>query len=193
MKKVLLSLGLLTALTTAAQAQVTFGLKAGVSFTNMSGKDADGFAGKVGGHGGVAANFQFTDAISLQPEVLFSMKGAQDENVSKVKLNLNYIDIPVMFQYNLEGLFFEAGPQLGILATAKITDGTNDIDMKDNLNTVDVGYAVGLGYKMETGFMTGLRYNGGLTTIDKVSTGGTVGDLRNNAFQLYLGFMFGGK
>ncbi|UOQ97520.1 PorT family protein [Hymenobacter sp. 5317J-9] len=193
MKKVILSLALVAGISATASAQATFGVKAGASLTTLGGPDASGFSNKVGLNAGVLANLAFGDALSLQPEVLFSMKGAADSNNSKNKINLNYIDVPVMLQYNADGLFFEAGPQVGFLASAKATDGTNDVDVKDQLNTVDFGYAVGLGYKLETGPMIGLRYNGGITSIDKEESGTTAAKIRNNAFQLYVGFMFGGK
>ncbi|MCI1187743.1 PorT family protein [Hymenobacter sp. DH14] len=192
MKKVLLSLGLVAGIAATANAQARIGLKAGGSLTNMSGSDVSSTSSKFGFHGGLVANLAFGDALSLQPEVLFSMKGYQDPDNSKNKVNLNYIDVPVMLQYNADGLFFEAGPQLGFLASAKVTDGTNDMDIKEAFKSVDFGYAVGLGYKLETGPMLGLRYNGGITSAFKDVAGKTV-NARNSAFQLYVGYMFGGK
>jgi hypothetical protein len=138
------------------------------------------------------ANFGFGDALSVQPEILFSMKGSQDKDDSKNQLNMNYIDIPVLLKYNADGLFFEAGPQLGILVSAKATDGTNTLDVKEFSNTTDFGYAVGLGYMVESGPMIGLRYNGGLSNVVK-EQGGVNTDFKNSAFQLYVGYMFGGK
>lgn len=197
MKKVLLSLALVAGISASASAQATFGVKVGGSLTNITGtaggKSIEDNANKFGAHGGLVANFSFGDALSVQPELLFSMKGTQDSKESKYKLNLNYIDIPVMVQYNAGGLFFEAGPQLGILASAKATDGTNDTDVKSVLNTVDFGYAVGLGYKVESGPMVGLRYNGGLTNLIKNADVAKDNTWHNSAFQLYVGYMFGGK
>lgn len=192
MKKVLLSLALAAGISATANAQARIGLKAGASLTNFTGSDVSGVSSKFGAHGGLVANFAFSDALSVQPEVLFSMKGAQNPDDSKDKLNLNYIDVPVMLQYNADGLFFEAGPQIGFLASAKSTDGTNDVDVKEAFKSVDFGYAVGLGYKLETGPMIGLRYNGGITSAFKDVFGTSV-KAHNSAFQLYVGYMFGGK
>lgn len=192
MKKIILSLGLVAGIAATANAQARIGLKAGGSLTNMAGSDVKSTANKFGFHGGLVANLSFSDALSVQPEVLFSMKGYQNPDNSKDKVNLTYIDVPVMLQYNADGLFFEAGPQLGFLASAKVTDGTNDQDIKSLFNTVDFGYAVGLGYKLETGPMVGLRYNGGITSAFKDVAGTTI-KAHNSAFQLYVGYMFGGK
>ncbi|MBD2768737.1 PorT family protein [Hymenobacter sp. BT664] len=188
MKKVILSLSLLVGISASASAQASFGVKAGASLTTLTGSGSENVANKIGFNGGLLANVRFGDALAIQPEVLFSMKGSQFKDDSKYKTNLSYIDIPVLLQYNADGLFFEAGPQLGILASAKFTNGDESEDIKKGIETIDFGYAVGLGYKLESGPMFGLRYNGGITNINKETD-----KVRNSAFQLYAGFMFGGK
>lgn len=60
---------------------------------------------------------------------------------------------------------------------------------RDDYHTVDFGYAAGLGYQMTKGLSVGLRYNGGLVNISKQDDD----KFRNNAFQLYLTYMFGTK
>ena len=192
MKKVILSLALVAGIAATANAQARIGLKAGGSLTNLVGSDVSNASNKLGFHGGLVANLAFSDVLSIQPEVLYSMKGYQDSGNSKNKANLNYIDVPVMLQYNADGLFFEAGPQVGFIASAKTTDGTNDNDIKGLIRSVDFGYAVGLGYKLESGPMLGLRYNGGITSAFKDIANTTV-KARNSAFQLYVGYMLGGK
>lgn len=193
MKKVILSLALLAGMAGAANAQtgVRFGLKGGINYATLTADDTDGIDSKIGLQVGALANFGLSDLISIQPEVLYSQKGAQVEDASDFKLKLNYIDVPVLVKVNAGGLFFEAGPQLGILASAKATDGDTDEDVKDNYNTVDFGYAVGLGYQLETGPMIGLRYNGGISNI--IKDGPDDDKVRNSAFQLYVGYTFGGK
>jgi hypothetical protein len=193
MKKFILSLGLLAGITGVANAQtgIRFGVKAGANYSTFSADDTEGIESKIGLHAGAFANFGLSDMISIQPEVLYSQKGAQFEENSDVKYKLNYIDIPVMVKVNADGLFFEAGPQLGILAGAKLTDGDTDVDIKEAHQTIDFGYAVGLGYQLESGPMIGLRYNGGITNVFKDASDDE--KARNSAFQLYLGYTFGGK
>ncbi|MDB5234565.1 MAG: hypothetical protein JWR44_1558 [Hymenobacter sp.] len=192
MKKIILSLGLLAGVVGAASAQdIRFGVKAGVNYSTITADNTDGIQSKIGLQAGGLVNFGLSDLISIQPEVLYSQKGYQSEEDSDVKVKMNYIDIPVMVKVNAGGLFFEAGPQLGILAGAKLTDGSTDVDIKEGLNTVDFGYAVGLGYQLESGPMLGLRYNGGISNISK--NGSDDDKARNSAFQLYVGYVFGGK
>lgn len=199
MKKVLLSLAVLAGAVSAAHAQegIRFGVKAGGSLTTLSGKDVEDISSKFGFHAGAVANFGINDMFSVQPELLYSQKGAQDKDNSKVKLKLNYVDVPVLLRLNADGLFFEAGPQVGFLLAAKGTDGTNSLDIKEGYKSVDFGYAAGLGYQMpDGGIGVGLRYNGGFANVPKdITFGSTTTEIkaRNSAFQLYLSYMFGGK
>lgn len=198
MKKLILSFALLAGASAAAQAQsIKFGVKAGASLSGFSGKDSDGTAYKFGFNGGVLANFGINDMFSVQPEVLYSMKGAKDDSNSDNKINLNYIDVPVLVKVATgeTGLFFELGPQVGFLASAKNKTNSNSQDIKDSFKNVDFGYAAGLGFQA-SGAMVGLRYNGGFTNAPKsVNVFGSSVDVnaKNSAFQLYVGYMFGGK
>lgn len=201
MKKVILSLGLLAGISATAQAQISFGVKAGASLTNFTGDDTSDLKSKIGAHGGLVAKFGVNDMFSIQPELLYSMKGARIEfGDEKYASSLNYIDVPVLAKVatgdNGSGLFFELGPQFGFLVSANqespdpTTGNKVDTDIKELLNTFDFGYAAGLGYQLESGPMIGLRYNGGITKLEKESD---TGSTRNSAFQLYVGYMFGGK
>jgi hypothetical protein len=198
MKKVILSLGLLAGISATAQAQATFGVKAGATLTNFTGDDvSDDSDNKFGFLAGVVANFAVNDMFSVQPEVLFSQKGAQTEVGGETgKLAQNYVDVPVMVKVNTgdngSGLFFELGPQFGLLVSSKATAGDESEDTKELYNTFDFGYAAGLGYQLESGLNIGLRYNGGITNVLK-EIGGESPSARNSAFQLSLGYMFGGK
>lgn len=202
MKKLILSLGLLAGISVAAQAQtgVRLGVKAGASLTNVT-NTGDGAANKFGFNGGVVANFGINDMFSIQPEVLYSNKGFKLKNASNnERLALNYIDVPVLVKVatGATGLFFELGPQVGFRTAAEYKDSNASISFNDAIKSVDFGYAAGLGFQVESGPMIGLRYNGGFTSIAK-SNGSlfglptTGGDGKNSAFQLYVGYMFGGK
>ncbi|GAA4507752.1 porin family protein [Hymenobacter ginsengisoli] len=204
MKKTSLFIALAVGVASAAQAQsARFGVKAGASLTGVTGKDTDGTAYKFGFNGGVMANFAINDMFSIQPEVLYSMKGAKDNSNSDNRINLNYIDVPVLAKVSTgaTGLFFELGPQIGFLASAKAKTSSTTTDVKDGYKTVDFGYAAGLGFQTEGGAMVGLRYNGGFTNVGKSYTYSTpygtvtadAGNAKNSAFQLYVGFLFGGK
>ncbi len=208
MKKLILSLGLLAGVSVAAQAQsAKFGIKAGASLSNLVGGGANG-QGLFGFNGGAFANFALSDAISIQPELLYSMKGFRREQSDnfygtnytiKATSRIHNIDIPVLARVSANGLFMEFGPQIGFNVAAKskaeVTQGTrtntDESDFKDDIKPVELGFAAGVGYQLSNGPGIGLRYNGGLTNIAKDND--TSSAVRNTVFQLYLSYMFGGK
>ena len=196
MKKTFFTLALLAGLTGAAQAQnVSLGLKAGATYSRFVGKQAPSEESIFGFHAGVFANIGLTDMFAFQPEILYSQKGS-NPNLNDFKNRLHYVDVPLAFHVNADGLFFEAGPQVGFLVAAQRKEGNTSTDIKSGLNTVDFGYLAGLGYQRKTGLGVGLRYNGGFTNTPKSYTAGNVtvqDNKRNSAFQLYLTYSFGGR
>ena len=197
MKKILFS-GLLIVVTVAAHAQtgVRLGLKAGVSLTSITGDYAQNLKSKFGFHAGLVANIGVTNRLSVQPELLYSQKGAPDNNGTGITNRLNYIELPVLLRFNARIFFFEAGPQLGLLVAAKQVNNGQSLDVRDQSRPIDFGYAFGLGHQFSRGVGAGLRYNGGFTTVDKAVHLGSAtsqADQRNSAFQLYATYLFGAK
>lgn len=205
MKKLtLVLLAFMLGFSTVAQAQrrgrggsdVSLGLKAGASLTNLTGNDAKNLDNLFGFHAGVFANITLSSLFAFQPELLYSQKGFKSSAANDYNLRLHYIDVPLAFHVNTGGLFFEAGPQVGFLVSAKGNSGNVSVDVKEGYNTVDVGYLFGLGYQLKHGLGVGLRYNGGFTSIDKATTIGNVtyqDKARNSAFQLYLTYSVNGR
>ncbi|MBF9142400.1 porin family protein [Hymenobacter properus] len=207
MKKPFL-LFLLTAGTTAAvHAQETrFGIKAGGTLSTFVGKDATSTSGnKLGFHAGLVANLGLNDRLSIQPELLYSMKGTKDEaafggaNLTGYQ-TLHYLDVPVVLKAKFSQLFLEVGPQAGVLIDAKATveSGSNSTSQanKATFNDVDLGYVLGLGFQADSGPMVGFRYNGAFTNAPKSQSfagRSFQAQARNSALQLYIGFLFGGK
>lgn len=198
MKKTLFILAILTGFTGVAQAQrsnVSLGLKAGGSLSSFVGEQSTNYKNTFGFHAGVFANIGLTKLFAFQPEIIYSQKGAE---FSPYTTHVNYIDVPLAFHVNADGLFFEAGPQVGFLVAAKdkYSNSSLSLDTKSLYNTVDFGYLFGLGYQRKSGLGIGLRYNGGFTNIEKPVTFGNVTaqrNLRNSVFQLYLTYSFRGR
>lgn len=193
MKKLILSLGLLAGVASAAQAQeARFGVKAGVNLANVTGSDIGSKKNLVGLAAGVMADFSFSDLISLHPEVLYSQKGVKFESGSNTaQVRTSYIDVPLLLRVKADGLFFEAGPQVGFLASQKVeSNGTTVSTSTDGTRKVDVGYIAGVGYQLPQGLELGLRYNGGISDLSDPSNSSKN---RNSVFQFQVGYLFGGK
>ena len=198
MKKTILSLALLAGLTSVAHAQsgVKFGIRGGISANTLSGDD-DKFGNKIssysyglGGLGGVTANFGLSDLISIQPELLYNLKGTQ-VNDSKDRLDLHYLDLPILVRVNADGPYFEAGPQVGYLISAKRGgDIKTRIETKD-LQGLSLGYVAGVGYKLTSGLSLGVRFNGGISSVGQDNDRSD--QQRNQSFNFVAGYEFGGK
>jgi hypothetical protein len=134
MKKLLLSLGLLTGIANVATAQeARFGLKAGVGLSNVRGTDAgDGYKNLFGVNAGLMADFGFSERFSFHPELLYSQRGTKVDNTTTYnnsagtltltengKGRLHYLDLPLLLRLKASGFFLEAGPQLGYLLAQK--------------------------------------------------------------------------
>ncbi len=165
----------------------TFGIKAGANFSNLrstDGNNSESADMKVGLHGGVFLNIPVGSIFSINPEVIYSLEGAKD-NTDDSKINLNYLNIPILLQYNNEsGVFIETGPQIGFLFSAKARYAGTSVDLKDQLEKTNLSWCIGAGYKLLSGVGFNARYNLGLSNIAKNATGDP--KTKNNAFQLSL-------
>lgn len=147
-----------------------FGVKGGLNLSNVTGEDAGESSMKIGAVGGAFLCYSITEIFAIQPEVLFTMKGAKgDEDGTEVAWKVNYIEIPLLLKVklptegNIKPALF-AGPALGLLMSAK----AEDEDMKDNMKSMDFGIVAGagIGYKMEKGVLFAeARYEVGLGTV----------------------------
>ena len=199
MKKVILSLGLLAGVAGVANAQeARFGIKAGVVLATVTGDGVSGTNKKnlVGAQAGIMADISFSDLISFHPELLYSQKGFRYENGSNyIQSRLSYIDLPLLLRVKADGLFFEAGPQVGFLAGAKNESNSPGLVPGSNTSTdgtrkVDIGYIAGVGYQLPQGLEIGIRYNGGISDVADPSGSSKI---RNSVFQFQVGYLFGGK
>jgi hypothetical protein len=189
-KKLLLVLLLFAATTSFAQTR--FGIIAGLNLANITGSDAgDDNAMKMGVHGGVIVDLGISDNFIIEPGVLFSMKGSQSSEDSEFKINLNYIEIPILAKYKLEsGLNFFLGPYIGILMSATAEPG--GVDIKEAFETTDIGLKLGLGYELESGLGFAAHYSMGFTSISKEILGETP-SVNNTVIGISIMYMFGGK
>lgn len=164
-----------------------FGIKAGANFSNLRSTDGNNSKSadmKVGLHGGVFLNIPVGSIFSINPEVIYSSEGAQD-NTDDSKINLDYLNIPILLQYNNQsGVFIETGPQIGFLFAAKAKYAGTREDLKDQLEKTNFSWCIGAGYKFYSGVGFNARYNLGLSNIAKNATGDPT--TKTNVFQLSL-------
>jgi len=203
----------------AACAQsVRFGLKAGGNLSNLSGDLAnqDQYQNRFGFHGGAMLNVGLVgdDLLALQLEGLYSQKGFKyaDQQVTVLgstyrntgSVRYDYIDVPLLLRVKTSGVFFEAGPQYSYLLNIS-TDRTRTVNGNatsastatadlGHVKRNELGYAAGLGFQADNGFLLGLRYNGAFTDFAKDGySDNEFRNARHSTFQAYIGVLLGGK
>lgn len=203
-----------TVLTVHAQEQQTageatlspkFGIKAGINLSNLYVDEVEDENMKLGLNAGFYAKLPITRGFSLQPELIYSNKGAKlryDNFVlgeGEYRFNLHYVELPVMAVINvLPNFNIHAGPYVSFLAGADIKDMNDDGSIEnvrdlnaDNFNRFDFGVTAGLGFDIQN-ITLGARYNYGLTEIGKSGSlsGQLTRDAKNSAISVYIGFGF---
>jgi len=168
---------------------IKLGVKGGVNIGDIGGSDVDlletdlgaSKKTKVGLVAGAFAEFMIGDMFGIQPEVLYSQKGAKFEDAGlEGKLKLDYIEVPVLFKVNvpIEGSnvhpSFFVGPAVAFKASCKLEDPaagtTEDCEAGGALvKSTDFGVAFGGGISFDVGGAevgVDVRYTLGLTKID---------------------------
>ena len=182
-----------TLITTTAHAQhVNVGIKAGLNVYNINNDNNVEYDSKTGFHLGLIGHVHLAKQVAFQPEIVYSAQGARYKTAGiESKLNLGYINVPLMIQYMFDnGFRLEAGPQVGFLVNAKTKTGNNSVDIKNNFKSTDVALGLGIGYvHPPTGFGVDARYNLGLSNINENSSPKST----NRGFQFGVFYLFGHK
>jgi hypothetical protein len=166
-----------------------FGIKGGLNVYTIHSDNNSGYDSKTGFHLGLISHIHIKRQFALQPEITFSTQGAQSTSGSTTtKLNLNYVNLPLMFQYMFDnGFRLQAGPQIGFLTGAKSAVNNTDTGITNNYKVFDLGIGVGASYvHPPSGFGVDARYNLGLNNINDNGPE----NLYNRGFQVGVFYLF---
>jgi hypothetical protein len=156
---------------------------------------AEKYAFSMGvGINNLGGNLLYADSteFSSKGEILLVEPG------QSVKMNLQYIDIPVGLKLKTEELgyatfFLQLGfnPMININAKASTDDGLIDKqDIRESIHPFCLGYHAGLGVEYQLGGSTaligGLRWSAGLTDVSKNDRA----NVKPNALTIHLGVLF---
>jgi hypothetical protein len=211
---------LLLGISTIAQETegTSFGVRGGINFQNINGKDASG--DKLDNnlvlrfHAGVQANIPVASEFYFQPRLLFTTKGAKTNSFlnSDAEFTINYLELPLSFLYRpLLGtghFMLGFGPYVAYGLSGK-TDinvvgisGKRDIKFANEYTGVlpygeyfkrmDYGANLFFGYELQNGFFVQLNTQLGLAKINAKNNTNPNADtaLRNTGFGLSIGYMF---
>lgn len=182
-----------------------FGIKGGFDLTSLYISDVSSEHMKPGFDVGVFSKIPLTRGFSLQPELIYSLKGAKDtynnflQGSGEYRFNLGYMQVPLLAVVNILPNFnLQAGGYAAYLvgANVKNVDQNGNIESATELNTGDFnrwdfGLIGGAAFDIQN-FTIGARYSYGLSQIGK--SGNLSGDLTKNSKNagvgVYIGFGF---
>ncbi|ALM07815.1 hypothetical protein SB49_08415 [Sediminicola sp. YIK13] len=190
MKKYFTILVVLVAISNSVLAQeVNIGIKGGLNSYTIGGDDTEDIDSKLGYNIGLLGHIHLSERFGLQPEIVYSTQGAKaSEGNGDVKISLDYINVPVLFQYMYDnGFRIQAGPQVGFLTSAKAKADGITVDLDDSFKTIDFGLSIGASYvHPPSGFGVDARYNLGLSNINEDSSSKNY----NRGFQIGVFYLF---
>ncbi|MGN6532965.1 MAG: porin family protein [Ginsengibacter sp.] len=192
MKKTIIFAATLFLMYTAKAQSTHFGIKGGLNASSLNSSPSNSdMQTKIGFNAGFLAHIHTSSEYwAIQPEVYYSDEGAKSKSTSDNKVDLGYINVPVLVQYMFgNGFRLEAGPQVGFLINAKSKEGGTSTDIKSNMNSAVFSIPVGLGYLTSSGLGFDARYNFGISDINKSSVGTKV---HSNVFQFDIFYQFSG-
>lgn len=190
-------------LSNAIFAQAQFGIRAGVNFSNIT--------GKVGGQKiedakmipgfnvGVTADLNLADEFYIQPALLFTTKGSKMDlnNVgTEFKLTTNYLELPVNFLYKPVlgdgNLLLGVGPYVAYGLGGKMKAGSISSDIKfgkdEDFKAFDYGGNLLFGYQLSNGISAQLNAQLGMGNM--VHDGNSDNKMNNTQFGISLGYKF---
>lgn len=199
-------------LAAGAQAQTSYGLKAGVNlgkFSNPSDLEKDYQTNNVSFYVTGFADIPVASQFSIQPGVSLQGKGNKlkfDGEVGdgSVTTNVMSIEVPVNAVYYIPAgsgnVFLGAGPYVGFNVSGKVKgdgsaeaiefEGEKDLKFSGdnkNMNLIDAGANFMAGYKFNNGLLVNAGYGLGLTNLNPTDNGDK---FSTRTLSFGLGFQF---
>jgi hypothetical protein len=164
----------------------SFGIKAGLNVADLDGistqSSPQGTSPRISYHVGGFFLFPFSERFKVMPQLIYSEQGTTSSDYTA---RYNYVNMPIMFNiYASDVFFFQFAPQLGVLTSATVQNGTSSQDVKNLLAATDFSFGLGLGVEYQK-VIINTNYNLGFTGIYKASTQASV---TNSVIQLSIGY-----
>ena len=192
----------LLAMPQAARADVQFGIKAGGNMARPTGIDAQDpmatLKNKVGFNGGIFLALNFGRVVTVQWEVLYTMKGATyvalDDSFTD-KLYADYIEVPLLLKLRIPAPvvqpFIFGGPTVGFKLQEKLMSNGEEVPLADSLlKDNDYGAIVGAGLNLGKHLILDVRYSLGLQKVIAVFEGEQEPDYKNGVWSASVGIVF---
>ncbi len=218
-KKLLAAILVAGSLSTA-HAQVQFGIKGGLTIAELlAGKNQTTLirtypqtvqnTPRTNINVGFFLDAKINKRWSVQPELMYNNQGGYSkpsqlyQSSANETYKFNYVALPVLLKYHTTyGLYVGTGPMVSYLLKAKIWEvGVGDAhtvkySVTSDYNKIDASWALAVGYVSPINLGLDVRYNYGLTNINKSGTDASTypkqnGTVRNSSVQIGIFYIFG--
>lgn len=185
MKRIILIVFIGTLFISTASAQFSFGVRAGVTASDMSLDVLPDTAVDIVFGYNAGVYFKIFDGLfSLQPEILYVRRGMNLNDLESdwyTRYYFHYIDVPVLLRINVPlkntEIYFNLGPYAGYAINVKYKENSFDSDQNAWVETestcdyetcidnrFDYGFAMGAGLTYKH-FVFDVRYNLGVAKV----------------------------
>ena len=173
MKKIILTISASIFFLLYANAQINFGIKGGLNFSNVKFPGSPNNTTRLGFNAGLLLQVSIFKMFMLQPELLYSIKGHKFPATSfdgGGTLSLNYISVPVLVGFRpTKKITVLAGPEFNFLTTANSKFNGIDHDVSKIYRKFNMAVDIGVAYKIIAGLGAELRYSYGFEDLVDVT------------------------
>jgi hypothetical protein len=106
--------------------------------------------------------------VGIQIEAVFAQK--HSHLTSSQDLKLDYIEIPMLAKIKLfKSIYMLEGVAFGFPVSAKVANGSSDTDIKDTIQSPDIGMVIAGGVPVAKKVSVEFRYEGGFKKVSNVT------------------------
>ena len=174
-----------------ALAQMSYGVKAGINYADVSFDGDVASSGRVGLLAGGFVTLPLCGWLAAQAEVIYTVKGTSVD-IADIETDfiVDYVEVPLLARISFrKNMYVAGGPSMAFRVRARSrTDfggSTEEIDVKDDVESFDLGVVGAVGIEFGKWVFDG-RYTHGLSDLDPSEDAKT----RNRVFSFSAGIKF---
>ena len=192
MKKILMTVAFAALAITGANAQVKFGVRAGLNHTDQAAKEYDikqETVPRISFHVGALVEYAFNDVVLMDAGLTYSNQGYKTK-IGDGKVIDHTLNLPVWFKYDFAGFRPKAGIYAGYILSQQLKGNGNSRTVdSDSYNHFDYGIGLGAEYNLpNNGLFFEASYNSGLANLKK--NGDAKNYENNRVIQVGIGYKF---
>ena len=192
MKKILMTVAFAALAIAGANAQVKFGVRAGLNHTDQAAKEYDikqETVPRISFYVGGLVEYAFNDVVLMDAGLTYSNQGYKTK-IGDGKVIDHTLNLPVWFKYDFAGFRPKAGLYAGYILSQQLKGNGNSKTVdSDSYNHFDYGIGLGAEYNLpNNGLFFEASYNWGLANLQK--NGDSKNYANNRVIQVGVGYKF---